>query len=59
MNRFAVQVYTMDEWMWVTTPVSDTDTKNRVLVTFENKTKAEVEALKYDKARIVELENES
>jgi len=49
----------MDEWMWVTNPVSETDTKNRVLVTFENKTKAEVEALKYDKARIVELENET
>jgi len=49
----------MDEWMWVTNPVNENDTKNRVLVTFDNKTDAEIEAKKYDRARIVELENET
>lgn len=55
MNRFAVQVFMMDEWMWVTNPVNETDTKNRVLVTFDEKDKAEQEAKKYEKARVVEL----
>jgi len=58
MNRFAVQVFMMDEWMWVTNPVNETDTKNRVLVTFDEKDKAEQEAKKYEKSRVVELENE-
>ena len=55
MNRFAVQVFMMDEWMWVTNPVNETDTKNRVLVTFDEKDKAEQEAKQYEKARVVEL----
>ena len=58
MIKYAVQVLMNKEWLWVTVPVEGQDSSQRVLVTFETQEQAEQEAKKYNKSKIVRLEDE-
>ena len=59
MIRFAVQVNVNEDWLWVTKQDPNGNSSQRILVTFDSQQEAEVEAKKYNSAKIIRLEDET
>lgn len=59
---FGIQVFFNKEWIWLSDPIDATQPEKRIATSFntedEAKTAAEYWASKFEKSRVVKLENE-
>lgn len=60
---YGIQIFYNNEWIWLTDPIDASEPERRIATSFETiekaKTSAEMWASKFEKSRVVKLENEN